>query len=185
MGFMDGLMKKMKLSDEDQEYDDYDDYSEFDEEEKKRSSRKAVKKQAFSRDDFEEEEEDSPYSNPRKQDAQKPTAYRDKVVGTTTRPSGALGEVRVLAPKSFDDANAIADFLLKNMAVALNLEGIDMSAAQRIIDFASGSCYTLGGSLQKISKKIFLIVPESMVISGDIDQVIGDMINLNSVNMMN
>ena len=90
----------------------------------------------------------------------------------------------MIIPKSFEDANTIADVLLSHRAVVLNLESIDMASAQRIIDFASGACYTVGGNLQKISKKIFMIVPQDMNLSGDFDSVIGDMIDLNSVNMM-
>ena len=84
-------------------------------------------------------------------------------------------------PKSFNDANTIAELLLDRKAVVLNLEGIDMSAAQRIIDFASGACYTVGGNLQKISRKIFIVVPRDMNLSGDFDELMGDMVDLSSL----
>ena len=87
----------------------------------------------------------------------------------------------MIMPKSFDDANTIAELLLERKAVVLNLEGIDMSAAQRIIDFASGACYTVGGNLQKISKKIFIVVPQNMNLSGDFDELMGDMVDLSAL----
>ena len=195
MGFMDGFMKKMKLNDDEDDYDEYEES--FDDEEEapvKKRPKRAARQNAFREDDYREEDDadDSPYANSGRSSQpapQKPqNTYREpqpKVIATTRNVGSANGpEVCMIVPKNFEDANTIADVLLKNKAVILNLEGIDMAAAQRIIDFASGSCYTVGGNLQKISKKIFMIVPESMNLSGDFDQLIGDMIDLNSVNIM-
>ena len=195
MGFMDSFMKKMKLNDEEDDYDEYDESFEEEEDEPvKKRPKRAARRNDYREDsyDAEEEENDSPYSNSGRSSqpaSQKPqSTYREpqpKVVASTRNVGNASGpEVCMIVPKNFEDANTIADVLLKNKAVILNLEGIDMAAAQRIIDFASGSCYTVGGNLQKISKKIFMIVPESMNLSGDFGQLIGDMIDLNSVNIM-
>lgn len=182
------FFKKLMPNDENEDYDEYDDYSDFDDEETDEAAKKGGKKNSYA-DDFDEDEDDDLYGNSgKKAESTRPgTTYTSqKVVGTTrTGNSTGMGnEVCMIIPKSYEDVNTIADVLLKNKAVVLNLEGIDMSAAQRIIDFASGACYTLGGSLQKISKKIFMIVPESMNLGGDFDPMLGDMIDLNSVNMM-
>ena len=59
------------------------------------------------------------------------------------------------------------------LAVVLNLEGIDVDVAQRIIDFASGSCYAISGNLQKISHYIFIITPSSVDVSGDFQDIFG------------
>ena len=195
MGFMDSFMKKMKLNDDEDDYDEYDESFEDEEEEPVRKRpKRAAKRNDFRDDDYDrdDEEDESPYANSghaEKASPKKPVStYREpqpKVIQTTRTVGSTNGpEVCMIVPKNFEDANTIADVLLKNKAVILNLEGIDMAAAQRIIDFASGSCYTVGGNLQKISKKIFMIVPESMNLSGDFDQLIGDMIDLNSVNIL-
>ena len=52
-------------------------------------------------------------------------------------------------------------------------EGIDVELAQRIIDFASGACYSLNGSLQKISSYIFVLGPSSVDITGDLQNILG------------
>ena len=93
-------------------------------------------------------------------------------------------EVSMVRPTSFEDARDVCEMLLSGRAVVINMEGVQVELAQRIIDFASGACYAIDGNLQKISKKIFMIVPESMNLSGDFDQLIGDMIDLNSVNIL-
>ena len=52
-------------------------------------------------------------------------------------------------------------------------EGLDVDIAQRIIDFTSGACYSLGGSLQKVSSYIFILGPEGVDITGDLQNILG------------
>lgn len=76
-------------------------------------------------------------------------------------------EVCVIKPNSVEDAREITETLLNNRTVVLNVEGLDVEIAQRIIDFTSGSCFAISGNLQKISNYIFIITPASVDISGD------------------
>ena len=76
-------------------------------------------------------------------------------------------EVCVIKPASVDDSREICETLLSGRTVILNLEGLDLEIAQRIIDFISGSAFAISGNLQKISNYIFIITPASVDISGD------------------
>lgn len=76
----------------------------------------------------------------------------------------------VAQPDTFDDAKDICDHLKSNKPVVINLEGIEKHDAQRIIDFLSGSIYALDGSIQKVSCDIFVIAPNSVDVSGDLDE---------------
>ena len=58
----------------------------------------------------------------------------------------------MIKPASMEDTREIADTLLDNATVILNLEGLDLEVAQRIIDFTSGAAFAISGNLQKISK---------------------------------
>ena len=82
-------------------------------------------------------------------------------------------EVCVIKPTSVEDAREITETLLSNRTVVLNLEGLDVDIAQRIIDFTSGSCFAISGNLQKISHYIFIITPSSVDISGDFQDIFG------------
>ena len=73
----------------------------------------------------------------------------------------------MIKPTSVEDAREITETLLENRTVVLNVEGLDVEIAQRIIDFTSGSCFAISGNLQKISNYIFIITPASVDISGD------------------
>ena len=97
-----------------------------------------------------------------------------KVVPTRSRKSlSAAGmEVCVIKPTSVEDAREITETLLANRTVVLNLEGLDVDIAQRIIDFTSGSTFAISGNLQKISRYIFIITPASVDISGDFQSIL-------------
>ena len=63
-------------------------------------------------------------------------------------------EVCVIKPSSIEDEIEITDTLLNGRTVVINMEGLNVDVAQRIIDFTSGSAYALHGNLQKISNFI-------------------------------
>ena len=77
-------------------------------------------------------------------------------------------------------ASEIRDTLLSGKAVVLNLEGIHVEIAQRIIDYSAGSCYSIRGNLQKITNYIFLVTPPNVDISGDIPEIVAGGIDLTS-----
>ena len=93
---------------------------------------------------------------------------------TSKRSSQAANmEVCVIKPTTMEEAREIADTLVDNSTVILNLEGIDVELAQRIIDFTSGACYSLGGSLQQVSSYIFVLGPYNVDITGDLQNILG------------
>lgn len=83
-------------------------------------------------------------------------------------------EVCVIKPTTFEETREITDTLLSNRTVVLNMEGLDMNLAQRIIDFTSGSTYAIHGNLQKISHYIFIVTPASVDVSGDFPTLMND-----------
>lgn len=155
MGVMDKFLNYMKLNDDDDDY--YDDYDDYDEpEEPAPKPKKQIK------------EMDEPEEKPIRKVTPKVTPMRQaprKLAGTGM-------EVCVIKPASVEDAREITDTLLANRTVVLNLEGIDVDVAQRIIDFTSGSTYAISGNLQKISHYIFIITPASVDISGDFPEIL-------------
>lgn len=88
---------------------------------------------------------------------------------------GSLGDVIVIRPQEFDDAQMIADSLRNGRMIVINMEGGELETAQRIIDFIGGASYALGGSIQAISANIFIAVPNSIEVSGDLrDEIINE-----------
>ena len=148
MGVMDKFLNAMKLNnDEDDDFYD-DDYEEPVEEK--------APKQSIMKEEIGAEED-----KPVRKNVPKVTPMRQ------SKKTGTGMEVCVIKPTSIEDAREITETLLANRTVVLNLEGLDVDIAQRIIDFTSGSCFAISGNLQKISNYIFIITPPNVDISGD------------------
>lgn len=159
MSVFDGFLNMMRLGPDDDD-DFYDDGYEDEAEEKPRASRKP---QAAGISEFTEE----PVSDAKR--AKEKQQNKITPMRSPSRRSQSAGgmEVCVIKPTSFDESREITETLLANRTVVLNVEGLDVDIAQRIIDFTSGSCFAINGNLQKISNYIFIITPESVDISGD------------------
>lgn len=78
-------------------------------------------------------------------------------------------EVVVASPESFDEAKGISDDLRNNKPVVINLEFVEHPIAQRITDFLCGACYAMGGNVQQIADKIYMIAPGNVDIAASSD----------------
>ena len=162
MSVMDKFLDVMRLNPDDDDDFDNDDY------------------------DYEEEEEISRRSSRREKRKPEPVAERtvpmakEKAVKQSNKITPiskgsrkqVLGmEVCVIKPTTIEDEIEITDTLLNGRTVVINMEGLNVEIAQRIIDFTSGSTYAMHGNLQKISNYIFLATPSGVDISGDIQNL--------------
>lgn len=74
-------------------------------------------------------------------------------------PSTAAPRPTTVRPVSFNQAQEIADRYKEGQPVIMNLEGLDREILRRLIDFASGLCYGLGGSMEKVGSGVYLLTP--------------------------
>ncbi len=81
----------------------------------------------------------------------------------------ANGDVRVhlVVPKSFNDAQQVADKFKDSVPVILNLQSTETDLSKRLIDFASGLTYALDGGMQRIADKVFMLTPRNVEISAE------------------
>ena len=86
-----------------------------------------------------------------------------------SRPANGRGEVRVhlVIPKSFNDAQDVADKFKDSIPVIINLQGSETDLSKRLIDFASGLTYALDGGMQRIADKVFLLTPRNVEVSAE------------------
>jgi cell division inhibitor SepF len=80
-------------------------------------------------------------------------------------PSAAGSKPFVVGPSSFNDAQEVADKFKINVPVILNLQGVERDLARRIIDFASGLCYGLGGQMERVANQVYLLTPSDVEVS--------------------
>lgn len=169
MGFIDKMFGSMKYDDDD--YDDYDDYEDEEYDEPRKPAKRGIKSTTL---DDEDEFESSKRPTGRAA-APGPRNGRNKVMSNGM-------EVCVIKPTSVEDAREITDTLLENRTVLLNMEGLDLDLAQRIIDFTSGSTYAIDGNLQKISHYIFILTPKNVDVSGDFQEILSGAFEVPALN---
>ncbi len=172
MAFFDNLLKSMKYNDED--FDDEEYFDEEDEYEEPPRQRKSMKT-ATREDDYDNK------SLGRTSGKVTSIGGRSSQM-KNVRPGGNVNEVCVIKPTTVEDSREITDTLLSNRTVVLNVEGLDMDVAQRIIDFTSGATYAVGGNLQKISHYIFIITPRNVDISGDFQEILSGAFDVPALN---
>lgn len=163
MGIMDKFLDVMRLNGEDDYDDDYDFANEeyYDDEDEYEEPKRKVSR----RENKVEVKE--------KEEPKKPVSKITPIGKNQKKQTASLGmEVCVIKPTTIEDEIEIADTLLSGRTVLINMEGLNVEIAQRIIDFTSGATYAMHGSLQKVSNYIFLATPNGVDISGDIQNLV-------------
>lgn len=164
MSLFDKFLDVMRLNgddDDDYEFDNEDyEYDDDEYEQPKKAARKEVKKPA---------REEMPKETYREKP--KPVS-KITPINKSQRKQGTAGmQVCVIKPTTIEEEIEITDTLLEGRTVVINMEGLNIEIAQRIIDFTSGATYAMNGNLQKISNYIFLATPNGVDISGDIQSI--------------
>lgn len=120
-----------------------------------------VEREQISRE--EDEYEPAPAENRKNQRANVVSIHSQKNV-----------KVVLYEPRSYDEAQEIADHLRSHRTVVINLQRVRNDQAMRIIDFLSGTVYALGGGISKIGGNIFMCTPDTVEIQGSITEILGD-----------
>lgn len=94
-----------------------------------------------------------------------PTITPRSVVRPVVAEPGA--RVHVVAPMQFGDARQIADRLMANQPVIVNLQVADRELMRRMIDFCSGVAYALSGKMERVADKVFLVTPSNVKVSAE------------------
>lgn len=157
------------------DYDDYEDdyYDDFDDEVVEEVKEKPVRKKREKVAPIQEEPEERTIKS-RTTSVQQPKFTKNTRSSKVVPMRGNGMEVCVIKPTYYESTRDIIDTLLEGKAVVLNLEGMKLDLAQRIIDSVSGGCYAIQGNLQKISGYIYLVTPRSVDITGDFQDLVSD-----------
>ena len=109
-----------------------------------------------------------------------PVAQQPTIAARTTasvRPisaESAGAKVHVVAPARFGDAQEIANRLMNNQPVIVNLQNADRDLQRRMIDFCSGVTYALAGGMERVADEVFLLTPSNVKVSEEERQRLAD-----------
>jgi cell division inhibitor SepF len=163
---------------DDDHYDDdhYDDDDREQEREREREQRDRERRSAAS-EDLERSYRERPNVRrlgPRRREPDFDDIFADEapargrpapVRSVDSRPQPA--EVHLVVPKSFNDAQQIADKFKGSIPVILNLQSAETDLAKRLIDFSSGLTYALDGGMQRVADKVFMLTPRNVEVSAE------------------
>jgi len=105
-----------------------------------------------------------------------PRSSANKVVplkSNRTSSYNSAMSVQVIKPMKFEECRDIVDILLRGKSVILNIEGMNVDVAQKIVDFVSGATYSMQGNLQRINNYVIIITPYGVDLSGDFNDLLG------------
>lgn len=104
-----------------------------------------------------------------------PSAETDKPKNVVSLQSVKKSSKMILCePRSFEEAQDIADHIINRRSVVINLQRVDVQEARKIIDFLGGAVYALSGEMKKVGSQTFLCAPEHVEVAGNITEVMED-----------
>ncbi|WP_308654326.1 cell division protein SepF [uncultured Anaerococcus sp.] len=176
----------------DDKYDDYDEdqlyYDDLEEETKEEEKDKAEKnetyKSYFSDSDYKSEESDESYKSSFADSFKNNSSFKssrssrrgDNVVKMSDKNFAGSNSMRISIQEPLDyetDAPKVIDDILNKKVVVLNLEMVESDTRRQIFDFVSGAVYALSGTVEKVTKGIFVISPNGI----QIDPAVTDQIS--------
>jgi cell division inhibitor SepF len=152
---------------EEDEWDD--DYAAAEELERSYQERPNVRRLATRRQRENDDWTDSGGGGAERTDVLRPTRLRriDSPPAPGPGPGAGPATVHLVIPRSFNDAQQIADKFKEQIPVILNLQSSDAELSKRLIDFASGLTYALDGGMQRVADKVFLLTPRNVEVSAE------------------
>jgi cell division inhibitor SepF len=165
------------IAEEDDDWEDEDGYIAEESLEQSYSERPNVRRLTPRRrqqdfDDWTESEADQPTTRvPAVRAAARTERERSRVreirpqIEAVPNPSSV--KVHLVLPRSFNDAQQIADKYKQGIPVILNLQSADTELSKRLIDFTSGLTYALNGGMQRVADKVFLLTPRNVEVSAE------------------
>lgn len=101
-------------------------------------------------------------------------SLQQREVTVVSNNQGANVKVVLVEPSEFNEAQSMADNLLRKQAVVINIEECDPDIAAKIIDFIGGVVYAIDGSIQRVSQGIVLAAPANIDIASELKQQLSD-----------
>ena len=98
-----------------------------------------------------------------------PQADKPSELKVVNHPNFKGYEVKVMEPRSFEDAATIVQHLRNRKTIVLNLHLLDKEQSQRTIDFVCGAAHALDGKPQKVGDLVFVFTPSNVTLSVDVN----------------
>lgn len=76
--------------------------------------------------------------------------------------------VSIREPLTYEDGKVVLDDIMEGKSVVLNLEMLEVDKKTQIFYFVSGGLYSLNGTIQNVTKDIYVLAPQGIEIDGSV-----------------
>lgn len=106
-----------------------------------------------------------------------PPSYNAALSDLRTQPR----RVSIVNPKSFEETQGVADSFKRRHLVIVNLRNVEGNLSKRIIDFCAGLTYALGGQVQPIVDRLFLLTPHDVEVLDEEGELLAERVFFNQL----
>ena len=80
--------------------------------------------------------------------------------------------VSIIEPLNYEDGKLVLDDIMDGKSVVLNLEMLEVDKKTQLFYFVSGGLYSLNGTIQNVTKDIYVLAPKGTEIDGKLKEEI-------------
>jgi cell division inhibitor SepF len=102
------------------------------------------------------------------------TAPAESMNGVVPRASAPLSRITTLHPRTYNEARVIGENFRDGIPVIMNLSEMADGDAKRLVDFAAGLVFSVHGSIERVTNKVFLLSPPDVDVAAEDKQRIAE-----------
>jgi len=81
--------------------------------------------------------------------------------------AGVPPRITTLHPRTYNEARVIGENFRDGIPVIMNLSEMADSDAKRLVDFAAGLIFSVHGSIERVTSKVFLLTPPNVMVAAE------------------
>jgi cell division inhibitor SepF len=79
----------------------------------------------------------------------------------------SMSRITTLHPRTYNEARVIGENFRDGVPVIMNLSEMDDNDAKRLVDFAAGLVFSVHGSIERVTNKVFLLSPPNVTVAAE------------------
>jgi cell division inhibitor SepF len=104
----------------------------------------------------------------------RPAATREGEGARPTSTVAPMSRITTLHPRTYNEARVIGENFRDGVPVIMNLSEMDDTDAKRLVDFAAGLVFSVRGTIERVTNKVFLLSPPNVSVTAEDKQRIAE-----------
>ncbi len=104
----------------------------------------------------------------------RPVATRETQAPQATSTISPMSRITTLHPRTYNEARVVGENFRDGVPVIMNLSEMDDVDAKRLVDFAAGLVFSVRGTIERVTNKVFLLSPPNVSVTAEDKQRIAE-----------